>query len=259
MPTCSKLLDIDLDAFVTPTFHGKPVNRRQNKRTHKPWSEGQLIDFLEGQCGLSASSPIPGRYAVQHDAALSFMEELVDTLANKLDVVHIDAHADLGMGAACFRHLSEAYLSVPLSERRDPLAGAMGCNPSTWLLYAVAEQLCSSIVYVHPPGGSVSDLPFLYFQDNDLMSGAVQLKEYTSDVFAGAFRPPEVTYAVQNAKHVEPPVPFQKVPISVFSNSGTFDYAFVCQSPSYTPATADPLIGIIERYVRFDAQSDPRP
>jgi hypothetical protein len=41
---------------------------------------------------------IPGRFVVHHDEAFDFWRELVAKHHTQIDLVHIDAHADLGLG-----------------------------------------------------------------------------------------------------------------------------------------------------------------
>jgi hypothetical protein len=57
----------------------------------------------------------------------------------------------------------------------------------------------------------------------------------------------------------QPTIPFQRVHIEKFQASASFDYALVCQSPGFTPKSADALIQVMARYIVFDSGSAPLP
>jgi hypothetical protein len=55
-----------------------------------------------------------------------------------------------------------------------------------------------------------------------------------------------------NGIDAEPAVPITFTPEPNFSQAG-FSQAFLCQSPNYTPQTADALIPVFEDYIDFNA------
>jgi hypothetical protein len=59
----------------------------------------------------------------------------------------------------------------------------------------------------------------------------------------------------EDAVALEPPIPFARILIDDYTAPRRCDGLFLCQSPGYTPRTADALIPIFEEYVDFN----PRP
>ena len=86
-----------------------------------------------------------------------------------------------------------------------------------------------------PPTG---DLPPYCFKDRPT-TGYIELKEHSLEHYERCDWSAPV--------HVEPKVPFEAKSAATFNFSG-FTHMVGAQSPSYTPETADPLLGTIERY-----------
>jgi arginase family enzyme len=93
-----RFLDIDLDAFLNSVAYYRNDEGRLDAEAYQPWAEARLRDFLERQCGLSTVNPIPGWFVEEHDGAFDVMRALVGHGNRSLEVVHVDAHADLGLG-----------------------------------------------------------------------------------------------------------------------------------------------------------------
>ena len=66
------------------------------------WSENRIRSFLENNLGLSKDRRIEGRIVCGHNEAWFFWEELLadGKLSDPFEVVHVDSHADLGLGCA---------------------------------------------------------------------------------------------------------------------------------------------------------------
>ena len=84
------------------------------------WDEKEVRQFLEQNLGLSQSRKIPGRIVSDHNEALFFWEELINNkkLSDPFDVVHVDSHADLGLGGAAWSFLQKSFLTLPVDSRR---------------------------------------------------------------------------------------------------------------------------------------------
>ena len=95
-----KVLDLDMDFFLTDACPLAPLGERPPEDCAEPYSNEQVIRFLETQCGLSRAHPVPGMIFDTHDKALDFW--LAQMEAGKLqppfDVVHVDTHSDLAFG-----------------------------------------------------------------------------------------------------------------------------------------------------------------
>ena len=72
-----RILDIDLDFFLEDCCPLAEIGKRPEPAGHEPWSEEQVVRFLEDNLGLSRFSPIPGRIFETHDSALRFWLELI--------------------------------------------------------------------------------------------------------------------------------------------------------------------------------------
>jgi hypothetical protein len=247
-----RFLDIDLDAFLNHVVFDKSSNRRANKKRLRPWPETRLRQFLEDRCLLSRDRPIGGRFFEQHDEAFYYWRTLVLKTKCTLDVTHIDAHADLGLGGNSWVHVVQTLLHLPPEQRTDPPKGPQYLHHGSYLAYALAARWVSSLIYVYHPHGGY-DLPPFYFRDNNPQSGHLELK---------AFSPATVDEAVMSfdgnslnsarAISAEPLIPFAAASIENYQAAAPFDFGLLCQSPGYTPTTADALIAVIGEYIRFD-------
>lgn len=84
------------------------------------WSENRIRSFLENNLGLSKDRRIEGRIVCGHNEALFFWEELLadGKLSDPFEVVHVDSHADLGLGCASSDFLQSAMLTFSIESRR---------------------------------------------------------------------------------------------------------------------------------------------
>jgi hypothetical protein len=121
-------LNLDLDAFLDRVVHWVSGDERREADSYKPWSEAELRAFLENQCHLSPSHRVPGRFVVHHDRAFDFWKELVARHRAQIDLVHVDAHADLGLGDASWVHVADRAVGG-VSQKRTH---ANRRNGATW-------------------------------------------------------------------------------------------------------------------------------
>lgn len=140
-----RVLDIDLDFFVSDIAHFVSDNgKRLNDDYYKIWDEKSVRKFLEKKCGLSRSKPVKGRLIRHHDEAYYyFWRELISN--NKLkvpfDIVHVDAHADLGLGDASWVYILSDLLRLPPEERINPkTTGLDGLSYGNYLAFAIANR-----------------------------------------------------------------------------------------------------------------------
>jgi UPF0489 domain len=241
-------LNLDLDAFLNDVADWISGDERRDPKHYKPWTEAEVRSFLEKQCHLSASRRIPGRCVVHHDEAFDFWRELVARHQTQIDLVHVDAHADLGKGDRSWLHMIRRHLHLPVDQRGNPPRGSDYLNPGSYVAYALAARWIASMVYVHHPEGGM-DIPSIYLENNDpSVSGRLQLKAYSKDFKPGSVYPPPANEATRP----EPIVPLKQVPIAQFEADKTFQYALLAQSPGFTPPTSDALIPIFRDYIDFE-------
>ena len=114
-----RVLDIDLDFFLADCCPLAEPGRRPELAGHEPWNADGVTRFLEDQCGLDASRPIPGRIFPTHDGALRLWEELIadGRLIAPFHVTHVDAHSDLGIGYPGPGFVLYNVISAPVERR----------------------------------------------------------------------------------------------------------------------------------------------
>ena len=69
-----RVLDLDMDFFLTGVCELAKRGARPSLREARPWAEADVRAFLEENCGLSRQTPIPGRVFETHDGALFSLE-----------------------------------------------------------------------------------------------------------------------------------------------------------------------------------------
>lgn len=247
-------LNLDLDAFLNDVANWVSDDGRRDAAFYKPWSETDLRIFLEAQCGLSASHRVLGRFVVHHDHAFDFWKELVAKHQTQIDLVHVDAHADLGLGDASWAHIVSEWLHLPPDQRTDPPRGSAFLNAGSYVAYALAARWLASMTYVHHPKYGGKDIPCIYFENNNSEPpNRIQLKAFNPPVMEGYMRSPNYhELTAQHASKLEPFVPLTKVATPDFKADSSFEYALVCQSPGFTPATSDALIAVFSDYIDFE-------
>ena len=241
----NRVLDLDLDFFLNDIARNQTDrSRRLDDNRYLPWDEQEVRDFLENHCGLSNSMPVEGKIIKFHDEAFHFWRHLISEgkLLTPFEVIHVDAHADLGQGLMdnSWKYIMQTLLHKPL-EDRSHFTEKLG--PGNYLVYAIACRWISKLTYVTHPRWTGRDLQCYHFKDFDTASGSIQLKSYH----------PETDYLMDPMKiepeGYEPEVPFETVNCCDYQNSLPFSLVVVSRSPNYTPESADRLIPIIEEYI----------
>ena len=240
-----RVLDLDLDFFLNRVAQFKSDNERLSDQDYSVWPAVAVRNFLEHQCGLSSEKPIRGRFVEHHDQAFHFWRELIQggQLEVPFDVVHIDAHADLGMGENAHRFLMTELLAKDVHLRPDLAVASGMLGPGNYLAFALACRWLSSLIYVRNPKTG-DDLMSVHFKDCDPSTGVLELKRWTDDEFDGhMFRRRKCPHGVP-----EPQVPFQLPLSSEYKADAAFSFIVLSQSPGFTPPAADRLIPVIQEY-----------
>lgn len=247
-----RYLDLDLDYFLDWMPGKAPTGQRA--RGFKPSSPAHVRRFLTAQCGLSASSKLPGTFVVHHDEAFDHWLERrhKDLAAFPIEVVHVDSHADLGCGECAWVHLAVDVLHRPLEERANVEHREGMLTPGSYLAYAGACRWIASLEYVHHPKGLGDDIDRTLLGEKDLESDTLELKAFTRsdiDAFLDGRR-----NALRSPVSREPPIPIRRVNGREWKSSAPFDRAILCHSPDYTPTESDALLPIFWEYIDFGCE-----
>lgn len=262
-----KVLDLDMDYFMTKiastsySCHERLTDEDYRKSV---WSADEVQRFLEQNLGLSKSRRKPGRIVQGHDEALLFWKELIDCekLSDPFDVVHVDSHADLGLGDDSYQFLQGKFLTLSTAERRKineyEFCGEMKrISIGDYLLWAVAYKMISSITYCANPNDTGNDYVWETLKDfcetkiwDKPVKNYIQLKynkmmemprinssdDYKRKYLEGAIKDPEVELLTIST-------------IEDVKFDGNFDYIVMAQSPNYTPSNADFILDIFRQYI----------
>lgn len=244
-----RILDVDLDFFLDKIDRdNRSDGPRLKDDEYKPWSEAEVRVFLENRCGLSRSKRIPGKFIVNHHEAFFWWRELLQSgkLTKPFEVVHVDAHADLGAGTLAFSAAYVAYdlLHRPPEARDTPEADGTKFNAGNYLLVAIACRWLSKLVYVMHPKNNLEDCEGWIFAEDG----------YLETISLPKCKKPEIAIPGVRATVLdrEPPVEFDISVPDKFSDRGDFDFMVLCQSPGFTPKSADALISVIMEYMDVD-------
>jgi len=248
-----KILDIDLDFFLSGIATRQAPRGRRLRESHSPWFESDVREFLERQCGLTRTQPLPGGLVEEHDGVFRKWRTLITAsrLDIPFDVVHVDAHADLGMGDGSWHYISTALLHLNARDRINPIEGGPnGLNQGNFLLFAIACRWIRELTYVYHPdckiGAGLRDIPRTAMKNYDADGPIIQLKQLSSQLSLG-IRPED-----GDVIGLEPEVPLHPVAGKDFMATAKFDFMFLTRSPRYTPDVADALIPVIMSYIAAD-------
>lgn len=242
------ILDIDMDFFLDDIAHWITEDNRLDDEDYKPWSEEIFRDFLEKRCLLSNQNRIHGRIVTNHNEAFFFWDELISS--NKLkvpfNVTHIDAHSDTGMGDSGYVYIMKELVNHPMSDRReilDPKKVYMG----NYLAYAMACGWIEKIDFVLHKDWSndILSVHLKNFADSEEM---FQLKGYSKDTDIGMSYQRIIEGKIP-PKTLDKEIPYSLIPWEKYQTKEKYDYMVFCQSPGYTPKSADFMLDIIKEYM----------
>ena len=230
-----RVLDLDMDFFLTGPCPLAPLGERPDEATAQPYSDEEVIRFLEEQCGLSREHPVPGAIFDTHDKALDFWAERVrdGSLATPFEVVHVDTHSDLAFGPPGTNYVLNVVLSRTPESRPsiDTYRAAVELDEANYLLFALAFRWVSRLAYVRNPK-SHQDIPR-------------QLLDAAGDIHLRSF----ISQMMESKNGKEPVIPFAVYnDYTQFKQHG-YDFVTMAQSPRYAPASADKIMEIVGRYI----------
>tara|TARA_Y100001934_G_scaffold45195_1_gene54682 strand:- start:16846 stop:17598 length:753 start_codon:yes stop_codon:yes gene_type:complete len=243
------VLDIDLDFFLDEILYATDEpTRRPREQDYQVDSMEMALDFLQTQCGLDEKQPIPGFTCRQHKEVFFHWRRMLrkGTLKAPFEVIHIDAHADMGLGNNSCLYIAEDLLKEPAGRRRVPT------GPESWELgdcnfiaYALACRWIGRLTYVTHPRWK-DDIQWLHMKDFSTTSGFVQMKRFNPG-FADDLS--DFRDVKKLPFEAEPDIPLDITPRSEFRLGSRPDFLFISRSPNYTPASADRLFDRMKRFI----------
>ncbi|MGU3587370.1 hypothetical protein ACLBYD_30025 [Rhodococcus sp. C26F] len=238
-----RILDIDLDFFVTPVVHYPQSDERPLAEDYSVWPVETAIEFLRNKFGLTGR--LPGILTENHgDLFFRWREAIADgVLVPPFRVTHLDAHADLGLGDSGYKYLMTSLLSEPPEDRQQPRVGATGLNDGNFLLFAIACRWIHDLTYVYGEGGGSDEL-FLAMKGFKRPYDYIQLAAMDNQDLQRLISAPTGGY-IPVVSHLEPEVPYQASHWDEFQAEVPFDFICLTRSPVYTPSTADLLYDAI--------------
>ena len=263
-----KILDLDMDYFMemvaTNISFDKIERLSEDEFGGSVWTDSRVRQFLEQNLGLSKQNKLPGRIVAHHNESLFFWEELVskEKLTVPFEVVHIDSHADLGLGCPTSTFLQSAFLNLPIETRKRIRNYEFNWNTQKisigdYLLWGIAYRMFSKITYCSNPKGDNNDYCWNTLKDfHEELIGKKPVSNYIQLTFNKDMELPEYdsTEAYKKAylkgAIKEPEVELRIIPtIEDVKYNGDFDYVVLAQSPNYTPASADFIIDVFKEYI----------
>jgi hypothetical protein len=230
-----RFLDIDLDFFLNKNAYHTSHEHGRLDSEYQPWSAFRAKRFLEGRCGLSTTSPVPGRIVEHHDEVLGIWRALIDSgcLKAPFEVIHLDAHPDLWVGGNM--SLAPGRLHVE-PEQEAAILKTKQIHPGNYLTFALAYGWISSLTWV-PLVKYGEDIPVWDADARTIM------QFYKQEIPENA--------PVKNGLCI----PFRIIPWDRFKTNESFDYIALSKSPAFTPLESDRLVSVIREYMKTHRNS----
>lgn len=253
-----KILDIDMDYFLyeVPSCIPSDCKTRLDD-DYIPWGKEVVIKFMEKRLGLSKEKKIPGKIVQHHNEALYYWRDLVkkSKLQTPFDVIHVDSHADLGLGFSSWTFIFEKLLGLEVEKRCDienyktifdkySLPGI-----GDYLLFALSFRWISKLTYICNPTESGNDYLLYILKDCKEPNNKIQLP-YNNKYKASDLNDSYDRDRYLKSATLEPEVEFEIInKVKDINYNGDFDFITFCISPNYTPKSADFIIDIIKEYI----------
>lgn len=264
-----KILDLDMDYFMKDVASGvaESCTERRPEKDYGDgvWTEDQVRCFLENNLGLSKDRKIMGRVVSGHNESLIFWKELIvkGDLSTPFEVVHVDSHADLGLGYSSWTYILNSLLQYPVSERPmynqylDCFGNKRSEGIGDYLLFSIAYRWISKLTYCANPNSDKNDYiwdTLKDFHENYIwdkpVENIIQLVYNPTMDFLDYNSTDEEKRAYLSAGKREPEVPMLIIPtVEDVKYNGDFDFAVMAQSPNYTPESADFIMDIFREYI----------
>ncbi len=236
------VLDLDLDVFVTPPVEGPGDSTyRADSGRHKV-EPVETVRANLAKLGLDPKNPIPGLFFEHHRDSYYHWRDLIGRQLLKVpfDVIHVDAHSDLGNGGSVHK-LFEVWAYEPDKLGKDPHA-----NSANYLAFALVNGWVRALVNVRRKDSPDDVFDFL-FKGFDSSSRVLEMKQ---------FAPGEVVRTTlnvfRNAKYV--PIGETLYAETVLEDWKGIprrpDFIFAARSPAFTPVEIDAHVEFVKSCIK---------
>jgi len=243
------VLSLDVDYFVQPKVTNPP-NWRPVSEGHRVRPLAEVSQFLHNRCLLSVDRRVPGRAAIDHDAAFHALRDWIEAGRLRVPFVlaHVDAHADLGLGDAGYSEILDEIIRRPLERRAD---NPTHLCPGNWLPYAIANRWICEVQFLREPDpGKDAELMPVYFTRAENFS-VLQMQPMDEGQYMKACMfEQRREYADLPTK--EPAVQWNQMAEDGFRLQAPPDFVFTCLSPEYTPGSADAIFSLVRSMILED-------
>ncbi|HVM71565.1 MAG TPA: hypothetical protein VMT91_07375, partial [Anaerolineales bacterium] len=165
---------------------------------------------------------------------------------------HIDAHSDLGGGDMAWSFIFEEVLQKPIEVRPKIEKFAyrhdkqkLGCG--NYLLYALAAHWIRSLTLVCHPNWN-ADYPEAIMKDCKDATGTIQMKKFDRKIKfdIGPNNICSQKFVIDEEIQFNKERDYHQYRET---RAGNFDFLDICQSPNFTPASADFILEVIKDYI----------
>ena len=144
-----RVLDLDMDFFLTGVCELAKKGERPSLREARPWAEAEVRAFLEENCGLSRQTPVPGRIFETHDGALFLWKERLEALTGHPVLDTLQAVEPLGP-----RQMAQALVIAPCTGATlARLAAGLSDTPVTLAAKSLLRVGCPVLVGISTNDG----------------------------------------------------------------------------------------------------------
>jgi hypothetical protein len=254
-----RFLDIDLDFFLDGVANCIPdgCTDRLSDNNYNPWPNAKVTEFLEGKLGLQADKRIKGKVFRHHNEVLYYWRNLINEskLTIPFEIIHVDSHADLGLGYSSWVFIFEDLLGIEVADRpsiekyKDWFKVYNEPRVGDFLLFAIAYRWVSKLDYICHPTKNSDDYVWYILKDCVEPNDRIQLPHNRP---ATALKEESKRKEFLRTAKLEPEVEFNIVnDLRKVDYNGDFDYMTLTISPNYTPVSSDSIIEIVRKYIDF--------
>jgi hypothetical protein len=241
------VLSIDADFFVSPVARMVDLHSEERLPDSYETDPPKLVEYLLDRFGLTTPD-VPGVFMRHHDQGFDVLRA-VAARGEAIDLVHVDAHADLGLAdVKSLTYLFTDFAHRTAAERANPRRGDDGLDLGNWLAFAVGAGFLSSVTFV--PRELWEDVdptdlpPSLLSSDRKMLRVARASVEDLGEE--------QVSFTPLGHLPCAGAAALDLAFRDSFQASACPDLVMVCQSPQFTPKSADAVLDACRRRLRVD-------